>query len=462
MINRTKYVEKNLNELSNAEKQELLKELRNDVDKIDEKIISLLNKRTISSVMVGRIKRVLNLPVYTPAREKEISDRINKYLEEPLTKKSLKRIYERILDESRAAQKKDRDQGEISKILLPSKKIKFKELLTKKEFLIVAGFFAILLLIFLYTFYTPNHYEGKSPIKFDIRRGETFDHIVDSLYSKKIIPSRRNFQIAAMLYGAEKKIKAARYYIPNDLSYLDLLDFFIDGKPEFIKEVKVRSGLTIKWMAWRLQHDAGIDSAKFVELCKNKYFVDSLGFKFNTLQGYLFPGDYYLYENSTAKETVDTMLNHFQKFWVDSLKLQASKLGYSIHQILTLASIVKGETDDVSEMPVIAAVYYNRLKLGMKLQADPTVQYLQPNGWKKLTYKDLQIDSPYNTYLYAGLPPGPINNPGKGAILAVLYPDNNKYLYFVADGTGGHKFAKTYYEHLKNVRKYRRWLRSQK
>jgi UPF0755 protein len=173
------------------------------------------------------------------------------------------------------------------------------------------------------------------------------------------------------------------------------------------------------------------------------------------------PGTYWFYQHSQAREIINQMVDHFHNFMADSLRQQAKKLGYSIHDVLTLASIVKGETNDVEEMPTIAGVYYNRLRIGMPLQADPTVQYAQPDGWKKLSYHDLKIDSPYNTYKYTGLPPGPINNPGKNAILAALYPDSNKYLYFVANGEGGHNFSKTYSQHLKKVRQYRRWLRTQ-
>jgi UPF0755 protein len=121
----------------------------------------------------------------------------------------------------------------------------------------------------------------------------------------------------------------------------------------------------------------------------------------------------------------------------------------------------KGETHKEAEMSRISGVYHNRLRIGMKLQADPTIQYVLPNGWKRLTFKDLELDSPYNTYKYFGLPPGPINSPGKSAILAALYPEKNNYLYFVADGTGGHLFGKTLTEHNKNVKKYREWLRKQ-
>ncbi|NNJ54222.1 MAG: endolytic transglycosylase MltG, partial [Ignavibacteriaceae bacterium] len=111
------------------------------------------------------------------------------------------------------------------------------------------------------------------------------------------------------------------------------------------------------------------------------------------------------------------------------------------------------------EMPTIAGVYHNRLRIGMKLQADPTIQYLLPDGWRRLTYNDLKIDSPYNTYKYFGLPPAPINSPGKRAILAALYPEKHDYLYFVADGKGGHWFSKNHREHINNVKKYRKWLK---
>jgi UPF0755 protein len=125
-----------------------------------------------------------------------------------------------------------------------------------------------------------------------------------------------------------------------------------------------------------------------------------------------------------------------------------------------MASIVNGETNKKDEMARIAGVYYNRLKIGMKLQADPTIQYLQPYGPKRLSYKDLKINSPFNTYKYSGLPPGPIDNPGKNAILAAVYPEKHHYLYFVADGKGGHKFARTFTEHLKNIQLYRDNLKS--
>jgi UPF0755 protein len=179
------------------------------------------------------------------------------------------------------------------------------------------------------------------------------------------------------------------------------------------------------------------------------------------MEGYLFPDSYFVYERSSPSEIIGIFYNGFKKFMTDSLRARADSMGFSIHEVLTLASIVEGETNKTEEMPQIASVYLNRLKKGMKLEADPTVQYLQPNGWKRLLYKDLKIKSPYNTYLNTGLPPGPINNPGRDAIHAVLYPADTEYLFFVANGAGGHNFSKTYSQHLRNVSKYRRWLREQ-
>lgn len=260
----------------------------------------------------------------------------------------------------------------------------------------------------------------------------------------------------------KKKIKAARYKIPNGLSYLELLDLFIYGPADYLRSIRINDGQTIKWLSGKVRRDLRIDSAAFSQAAHNTDLISSLGIKHSSMEGYLFPGTYKIYERSSPEEVIRIFYRAFNDFWNDSLKARAEEIGFNIHQVITLASIVKGETNLVKEMPTIAGVYHNRLRIGMRLQADPTIQYLLPGGWRRLLYEDLTIDSPYNTYRYAGLPPGPINNPGKNPILAVLYPETHNYLYFVADGKGGHKFAKTYTEHLKYVREYREWMRSQK
>ena len=339
---------------------------------------------------------------------------------------------------------------------------KFIYFVNRKEVVLVVAVFLIVWMTLYLILFTPNYYTKQSPQQFEINKGEPLNSIIDRLYDGGIISSKRNMFLACYIYGAQNKLRAARYHIPNGLSYLDLVDLFTKGKADFLRKVELRDGLSIKWMAYVLKKKIFIDSTSFVDLAFNKQFIHSMGLQRKSLEGFLMPGTYEFYERSTAKELLKKLYKSFQEFMVDSLWEQTKKSKYSFEQVVTLASIVKGETNYYEEMPTIASVYLNRLRIGMKLQADPTVQYLQTNGWKRLLYDDLTVDSPYNTYLYRGLPPGPINNPGKAAILAVLYPAKTRYLYFVANGEGGHNFSRTYNQHLRNVSKFRRWVREQK
>jgi UPF0755 protein len=146
----------------------------------------------------------------------------------------------------------------------------------------------------------------------------------------------------------------------------------------------------------------------------------------------------------------------FLAFYGDSLQTKTQAIGWSMHRVVTMASIVEGEAVLDEERPIVAGVYLNRLRLRMRLEADPTIQYVIPGGPRRLLYSDLRVESPYNTYRHYGLPPGPVNNPGRASILAVLNPVRHNYIFFVANGRGGHWFSSTYAEHLRNVRRYRR------
>jgi len=462
MDNIIKKIESELNTLSVSEKEELLKKLRDGIDDIDRQVVHLISKRTLHSVLIGRVKGSMNLPTYNPQREKEIAERIGSYVEEPLTKEALQRIYERILDESRAIQHEEHEKGNIFNISAKKMKLGLSKLFSKKEIFIVGIFFFIMLVIMYSTFFTPNNYNGNSPIEVEVRRGEPFSEIVEDVYSKGIIPSKTNFKIAAFIYGAEKRIKAARYYIPNGFSYLDLLDYFISGKGDLLKSVVIIPGSSLQWISSQLQKDIYTDSTEVLNLCRNKNFLDSLGVNSPSLLGYIIPQRYFIYDRSSPAEAVKILFQGFKNFMCDSIRQRVKKLGFSISKILTVASIVEGETNKKSEMPIIAGVYYNRLKQGMKLQADPTVEFAKKGKWVRLNNNDLKINSPYNTYKNFGLPPGPIDNPDKAAILAALYPAKTNYLYFVADGNGGHRFTSDYREHLKNAGNYYKRLDSLK
>lgn len=331
-----------------------------------------------------------------------------------------------------------------------------------KQWLFVFIFFLVIIFSGYYLLNSPNNYNLVEPLRFEIKSGESFQSVADRLNELGIVPNKTVFRIAAFIYGAETKIKAARFKIENGLSYIDLIDLLINGPADYLRTIRISDGQTIKWLAGKVRRDLRIDSTAFYQKAYDKDFIKSLGLNVPSLEGYLFSKSYQIYERSEPEEVLTIFYNALKEFWTDSIQRRADSLKLTMHQVLTLASIIKGETNNVEEMPRISGVYHNRLKLGMKLQADPTIQYLMKNGWKRLTYNDLMIDSPFNTYKYFGLPPAPINNPGANAILAALYPEKHNYLFFVADGTGKHKFAKNYSEHLRNVREYRKWLSQQK
>ncbi|MEN3037755.1 MAG: endolytic transglycosylase MltG [Candidatus Kryptonium sp.] len=234
--------------------------------------------------------------------------------------------------------------------------------------------------------------------------------------------------------------------------------------PSYILSVNVTipEGLTARRIAGLLKAKIGIDSAKFIKLVNDPNFAKQLGINANNLEGYLMPDTYIFIWGDAEENVIAKMVSEFKKFYDDTLKEREKVVGLNTHQVVTLASIVEGEARFEDEKPRIAGVYFNRLRRKMPLEADPTIQYIIPDGPRRLFYKDLKIESPYNTYLNPGLPPGPVNNPSRSSILAVLYPEKNKFLYFVSDGSGRHIFSKTYEEHLKAVRRYRKILAERK
>lgn len=339
----------------------------------------------------------------------------------------------------------------------------FKLPLSKNEIYIITAFFGFILSILIFTFFTPNYYEGKGPRRFVVNEGATLTQVIDSLYKKDFITSKRNMKIAAFIYGAGEKIKAGTYSIPNGVSYLDLIDLLTEGVPKEQKLVTIQEGIWQPQLAGLLQKQLGIDSNKVMELSKDKSYIRSLGLQVDNIEGYLLPNTYYFFVDATANEILRRMKIEMDLLFDESAEKQMQALDMTKHEILTMASIIEGESNLESEFSTIAGVYYNRLEKGMRLQADPTIQYLIRHRKRnnRVLYKDLEIESPYNTYKNRGLPPSPINNPGKEAVMAALYPKENNYLFFVAKGDGSHFFAESYSEHRQNVRKYRQWRRAQ-
>ena len=357
-----------------------------------------------------------------------------------------------------ASMKKQRHAVPLKPTKDSQERVALSRLLTKKEFQLVLGSFIILLSLFVYVFFTPNKYEGDSPKLFIIQYGESYSSIVNHLYNAHIIKHKVPMRIAGFIYGAVGKVQAGRYRVPNNLSYLDLIEYFISGKGDLAILVNLYDGISFTGVAQRLQGAGIVTKDTLLTYLANDSLARFYGIRANNMLGYLLPGEYVFFQNSNPNEVIQKIHTSFTQFFNDTLLAQAKKSNLSIHQVLTLASIVDGETHKRSEMPTVAGVYLNRLRIGMKLQADPTVQFARNGVWGRVTGKELRINSPYNTYKNAGLPPGPINNPGKSAILAVLYPQHHEYLYFVADMTGGHHFSKSFSEHKSFAKNYHQWL----
>jgi UPF0755 protein len=289
-----------------------------------------------------------------------------------------------------------------------------------------------------------------------IRRGETFAAIVDTLACRGIIRSRDKFVFVAKVYGGTNRLQMGRYMIPDGISNSALYRKLLGGEGNTETTVTIPEGLTVRAQASLLVHAVGIDSTRFVSLARDPAFVQSLGVEANSLEGYLLPDSYRFTYGEEEQQVLRRLVGEFQRFFDDSLKARMAVMRKTMNEVLTMASIVEGEAVLDDERPIIAGAYYNRLKRGMKLDADPTIQYLLEDGPRRVYYSDLKRESPYNTYLHAGLPPGPVNSPGRASIKAALYPVAHSFIYFVADGRGGHRFSSSFDEHQRNVRLYRR------
>lgn len=314
----------------------------------------------------------------------------------------------------------------------------------------------IVFLGYLYFLFLPwDLPENPQQVVVTIKRGMTPNMIAALLKERGVIRGENYFLWSAKLLGVTRKLQAGNYFFENRLTNYDILKKLSKGDvmttrmtfPEGIRAVK---------MAGMVQAELGIDSTYFMGLVSDTLFCHSLGVSADNLEGYLYPDTYVFYLEPTPEEIIEKMVNRFHEVFTDSLKERADISGMSVHEVVTLASIVEGEAAIASERAVIAALYLNRLKHRMLLQADPTIQYIITDGPRRLLDNDLQIDSPYNTYIHSGLPPGPVNNPGIQCMLAVLYPDPVDYLYMVANGDGSHTFSYTMQEHLEAKRRFDR------
>lgn len=320
-------------------------------------------------------------------------------------------------------------------------------------FLLVPLLFLFHFTIFLSTL--PNKMNEKKIIQ--VRKGSHLKYIVSRLYDKNLITNKTYFLLLIRLTGSDKLIKAGEYEFDASISPMSVLNVLKQGKSREYKVI-IREGLSLADIEPILQEKNFVSGDSFGQLVKNREFIRKLNFEIPThsLEGYLFPDTYSFPKNITAVEVIKKMTARLLEIVDEEMRERARELGMTIHEVLTLASIIEKETGQKSEMKRISGVFHNRLKRKMKLQSDPTVIYGIKNFNGNLRRIDLKSYSPYNTYKIKGLPPGPIAAPGKDAIIAALFPEKHRFLYFVSKNNGHHYFSKTLAEHNRAVWKYQK------
>jgi UPF0755 protein len=276
--------------------------------------------------------------------------------------------------------------------------------------------------------------------------------VVRRLKDAGAIPNEKIFSLWARLWRLDKKIHWGVYHFELPMTPAAVLNRMIPGRGAFHR-ITVPEGLTAREIAGLLADAKVGGKERLLAEISDPDLLAQLGLTDKGIEGYLFPDTYYFPDGMTEGEVLTAMVEAFHAA-VDPLLRQAKPPALSAHEVVTLASMIEKETGDAAERPMVAAVFYNRLKIGLPLQSDPTAVYELEERRKTITHKDLQNKSPYNTYHIKGLPPGPICNPGLSSLKAALAPANVPYLYFVSKNDGSHSFSVELAEHNRAVKTY--------
>jgi UPF0755 protein len=276
----------------------------------------------------------------------------------------------------------------------------------------------------------------------------------DSLEAAGVIGSAKLFSVYAKVTGRDRSIKAGTYILDRRASWDDVVNALVAGKG-IVLTLTIPEGWDVKTIVPAISRVMKVPAAELDSAVRDTVLLRRLNVPTPTLEGYLFPETYLLPESSDARPIVRRLVAEFERRWKPEWNDQLKKLGMTRHEVMTLASIVEKEARVATERPTISAVYHNRIKIGMMLQADPTVLYALGRHENRVLYRHLEVKSPYNTYRNVGLPPGPIASPGLASIEAALFPADVPYLYFVAHPDGHHEFRTTVREHNEAVRQMR-------
>ncbi|KAB3531798.1 endolytic transglycosylase MltG [Alkaliphilus serpentinus] len=316
--------------------------------------------------------------------------------------------------------------------------------------------------------YLPNYLSEVSfnePVVLTIPKGASLNYVADSLYNEGIIKSRYWFKYQAKSKDIDRSIKPGSYDITPGMSLEDIFTLLQKGTLDKPVVLTIPEGFTLYQMAERVE-SIGLGSTKeFIEATMD-YYEENYDFStenlYFPLEGYLYPDTYHFTDKSTPRDVVNRMAKTMEEVFSQEYRDRAEELDLSIHEVLTLASIIEREAYNDEERATISGVIYNRLEIGMPLQVDATVIYGLGEGKDHITRvlnSHTSTPNPFNTYMINDIPPGPIAAPGKASIKAALYPESHDYYYYVL-GKDGHVFGKTYQEHQKNVENYRKLMKN--
>ncbi|QSX06440.1 endolytic transglycosylase MltG [Sedimentibacter sp. zth1] len=337
-----------------------------------------------------------------------------------------------------------------------------------KKFVIILIF--VLILAIGSFMYISNYMESSlSPVDIndttlitvEIPSGSNTTTIANILYEKKLINNVNSFKYLAKKDGYDVLLKAGEFTLSKSMSAKEILDNLVNkSHSNNTINLTIIEGLTLEDTAKSISEQLSLDEGKLLELMKDadksrashEFLKDNEDIK--DLQGYLLPETYNLYVGMTEEDIIDFLLTQFDKYYENTILSALKNTTLNFEEVIILASIVEKEAMLKEEKPIISGVFINRLEIDMKLQSCATVNYAQGEWKARLSEQDILIDSPYNTYINVGLPPSPINSPGKDSINAVLHPEKVDYLYFLAKGDGSHYFSVTYDEHLKAKENY--------
>lgn len=296
---------------------------------------------------------------------------------------------------------------------------------------------------------------GQAPQKvmITIPAGQPLKTTAEALSKNGIITSPFKFNMIARLKGYDKRLKAGEYALSATMAPIQIMEKLVKGEVELYK-LTVPEGLNIYQIADLVAQAGFAQNSSFIEAATDADLARKNSIPAETFEGYLFPETYYFPKKVSIETIISTMVKRFWKIFNSAWKERADQLGFSIHQIVTLASVIEKETGASFERPIISSVFHNRLKRKMRLESDPTVIYGLKNFDGNLKRTHLETSTPYNTYKISGLPVGPIANPGAKSLEAALYPADTKFIYFVSKKNKTHQFSTNLKDHNQAVRKY--------